>query len=343
MIYYGKRTENNPLIYIITLFSCTEEIDSVAPLDQDVTYRGLKLKHTGELPVQTLQSGFDVEQVLVELMDKQNIQTNISDLMVLRDLNTLSGLVIEKNANYPDLTQFNELTIAKIQENFPELDEEGIKEHWNDIVSYYESNLKYDLMSEIAEEYNLPIPNSGRVEDSDFLSINSCEVLALLNSYPQAAIVARNARDDAFEAAEANYPDMGTQHTKRDAFRHGYWCALMVKRYAENFKLYHGPGENPKTHAFWFAHIVSGAHETCHGSDTDMESTMDYRNNFNGIEHGMNTVGVSGKWPFRSVSAPPEIEYLEFMRDVKVVFARFVTSQPEIWATDVYTMVYYVQ
>lgn len=111
------------------------------------------------------------------------------------------------------------------------------------------------------------------------------EEIALFAAYPVQAIQAYNASVDATSKEEEFYTNPHTDNNNSNAFRHGYWNALMEKRISKDYRVNLGTPQYPfyTTIRLDFAKMFADAHEYgMSGPSTE----MDYLNNAVGRSHG---------------------------------------------------------
>lgn len=207
-----------------------------------------------------------------------------------------------------------------IKTDFPTLTEEKIENNIALIEEYYEKNLDYLVLKQIAENENSlaakianKTSNSITAEYSKSLCLANVFNLLLLNgkldyfNIPKAAFALTSVRSQPQIYAEEYYGETnGGNNTRGDAYRHVIWNALLANSY---FTI------NTKGPRIAFAKAVTETYESCTGGDADSKE-MDYHNNAIGRKiWSNNTSYVKLLWKNIGLNSPSTNEIKDLVRD----------------------------
>lgn len=135
------------------------------------------------------------------------------------------------------------------------------------------------------QNFLVPMDSGSGTYEIFGISLTSQELL-LFASFPVQAVQAYNASRDSVSKGEELYINSNSDHRNPNAFRHGYWNALMEKRiskdYLKKVVVYPYPPMYIPVQ-YDFAKMFADAHE--YGT-SGLGTDMDYLNNALGREHG---------------------------------------------------------
>lgn len=208
-----------------------------------------------EVAVETDTIPYEVKQILIE-----------RGLLTEEDNNTIPS----EEENTP------EINWEMIQKDFPTLTEAEIQEHIELIDAYYTQNFNYVLLEEIAKN-KMTIAN--KIAQKSKLSAKS-EGIGLGAVCAAAVAIARGtlvniaalalAGDQADTSADNYYNGLGDYNTRKDAYRHILWNALLAQYYVTLI--------SSKQIRIGFAKDVTDAYESCGNNAIDSRE-MDFHNN----------------------------------------------------------------
>ena len=176
-----------------------------------------------------------------------------------------------------------------IKKDFPTLTEDELKKNIDLIDEYYAQNIDYIVLYEIANN-GQEIENKVAQRTSKALSKNGNRAWCILKnyqspwnflvppgfdsftgsfSYTLSSIALLIASDQAETTSKNYYGDLGESNTRRDAYRHITWSALLAQHY---FTV------SSKVKRLKFSEAVTYANEYCGENPIDGRE-MDYHNN----------------------------------------------------------------
>ncbi len=169
-----------------------------------------------------------------------------------------------------------------IKDDFSGLSDAEIEANENIIDDYYSDNLDYMVLNEIAinpQLYNNLGTNKSRLRKSnDEGLIAACSLsIAFFEGYglvrPAISYLFATPKSDS--SAASKYPNLGGGNTRRDAYRHMLWNALLANYY---FTI------SSKSSRLGFAELITDLRETspCGNSNAIDTRAMDIHNNYVG-------------------------------------------------------------
>jgi len=270
-------------------------------------FKGLKVNHKYESTRESFD--FTVEDYQIMLVDQMKTKSNpagrTSKVEEIESNITweMISVIAEKNSTkYPDIWDMNEDDYAVLKADFPTLIDQQLEENIEIIDQYYENNLRFDIIIDLADTLNVNRETeAGRIigncidDKSYFNGKATCtkEIwFGLWNA--QAVKDIKEARDKAIQFEKDLYGD-ATGLTVGDAFRHSIWNTLIAKYYADRKKDVSKGVEMAKE----FTDLHEECNKICGSNDWDIE--MDKHNNFVGRNYFSSTafINTTGKWPFK--------------------------------------------
>lgn len=194
----------------------------------------------------------------------------------------------------------------------------------DEVASY----LNIELENLINNNQNIFNPMNSGI--SEMFGINlTAEEISLFVAYPVQAVQAYNASRDAISKGEEFYVNSNKDNLNPNAFRHGYWNALMEKRISKDYRVNLGTQQYPwyTTIRLDFAKMFADAHEYgTSGPSTD----MDYLNNALGRVHGATYKDLSDH--NMAVEMTKRIANGEFYRNISgaIVASNWEELKPQI-------------
>lgn len=242
-----------------------------------IQFKGLEVNHRFASSVEDLRDkSYDD---LLEFYKKERVMylksKGISSKQQISDptLEAIVKIVDENLTKFPYATEntSEEGKWRMIKEDFPTLGDKEIQDNIDVIEEYYYKNLDYLVFSELAKSNNNEllhrrggyygnlrcIRRRGAFNRGDGVSM----ALALNAFY--------HASKEAERFSKAAYPRMASGNTKRDAYRHIIWSALLCKYYRTI---------SSKAPKLRFSKAIGDANEVCGGNRPDAKQ-MDYHNN----------------------------------------------------------------
>lgn len=269
------------ILSLFIFFSCEKEKveDSLLNSEKEKVsnlknYKGLPVSHRFDVPFEQLHN---MENGVFK-------KSNNSDESLLSfekySLKQISEIVQNEIKNFPFITTKEELEekILLLKQDFPTLTDDEIQEKMPLIEEYYHKNLDIITLKKLEEKTSL-----GKQKNSDYSYIDRIACVAdiafenhggSLGSSALSATAYYEASTKAQSISTAQYPNLSGTDTKRDAFRHIIWSALLCRYY------YTISSKAPKLR---FAKAVGDANEIC-GDNNDDGKEMDYHNNGMGRE-----------------------------------------------------------
>jgi hypothetical protein len=232
-----------------------------------------------------------------QTIDIENLPIEVKEKLILEGVITKDGYELVEEVNIAEAKQKTqtEANLLMIQKDFPTLTKEQIKENTEIIDAYYAQNLDYVALKEIADKpseiagkvaQKQTIKNKFSTKEKTDIGTFICIISEIRNigdvfvpigmhgvfggySFTGAAYAMAQAKYKSEDSAKNNYGLLGTSNTRRDAYRHIVWSALLAQYY---------PSISSKNKALNFAKDVGNANEKC-GDNLVDGSEMDFHNN----------------------------------------------------------------
>ncbi len=269
------------ILSLFIFFSCEKEKveDSLLSSEKEKVsnlknYKGLPVSHRFNVPFEELHN---MENGVFK-------KSNNSDESLLsfekHSLKQISEIVQDEIKNFPFITTKEELEekILLLKQDFPTLTDDEIQEKMPLIEEYYHKNLDIITLNKLEENASL---GKQKNSENSYLDRVACVADIAFNDHggfigssALSAAAYYQASTEAQSISTAQYPNLSGTDTKRDAFRHIIWSALLCRYY------YTVSSKAPKLR---FAKAVGDANEIC-GENDDDGKEMDYHNNYMGRE-----------------------------------------------------------
>lgn len=279
-------------------FALTEKVLKNKPTKQ-ITFKGLKVKHrfmTPEGELGNKHTKKSLKALFKKLKEKNKKHKNLyvklqsqedelpnADVIVEASKLFLEQFPYKEIVGYVALNRPSSHLISQqmIEDDFSDLSDQEIKDNADVIDEYYSQNLDYLVLDEIAahpERYEYLIPKNTQLAKTsflgDYLATYICTIAEAVNSgygFIRGTISYVLASSIASTSSTTNYPSMGEGDTRRDAYRHTLWNALLADYY---FTI------SSKIPRLGFAKLVTDAREnSCAASGDADAKAMDLHNN----------------------------------------------------------------
>lgn len=260
------------ILFALSIYSCSTKNEIVDPLGNNLQNPEIGWGSSNDSLKSVIYNGFTINipfefpEEVFEL--SPNDLENISNSSSGKNLRVVSGnsfdeIVQNVRKKYPDFDNFDPKNYKKF---FPKLSHDEIVEKQEDVLSYVEALMGYDVAISVAKAQN----KNGRSVFSINYEGSSCEMWYYAGHLRLDEDGLRTAVDKAEE-----YGGNGYQN-KSDANRHACWNVYMGKYAAYRYSTVDKVKEVVKG--------FSDAHEEC-GTGTAEDHAMDYHNNSVGIEY----------------------------------------------------------
>lgn len=235
-------------------------------------YKGLPVAHSFNESIEVIEKYSNFTEFLKKKSEnsRSNFSGRSQNIPLRQIVEAVDNLLHEFPFITNDGTYVEKLTILK--EDFPTLTDEEIMENIQTIEDYYYKNLDVRVIEELTQNSaGIRSQRSGNYGTFDCLNSKGVfkDYGGSFGSYSMAVYAFYKASDQARSYSSGAYPNLNSQDTKRDAYRHVLWSALLCRYY------YTVSSKSPKLR---FAEAVGNANEECGENESDGKA-MDYHNN----------------------------------------------------------------
>ena len=283
--------------------------ENTSKISKLIDFKGLQVNHRFATPVEELKITHDLER-LKALYNKmrrgaKKNSTNHTGKIAEEELPdgatileaakvVLPDFPYEEIEGYTEINRVNKefVDVGMIENDFSDLTLAEIEEQAATVDQYYSRNLDYLVLKEIAhhpEKYTIMTSKASCSGDYDYdynsvneFLANLCVydhtmilVTGKLYGYVRSAVAFLLAGGRAKTSSEENYHGLDPGDTRRDAYRHTLWNALLAQYYWTIIP--------SKSRRMSFAKLVSNHREILLGGSVD-SIEMDFHNNAIGRE-----------------------------------------------------------
>ncbi len=289
------------MMIAFTMISCKNE-DVSTPLEDPIlaidtssliNYKGLYVNHRFETPLEVLETAKNIEDIKVLYASFKTANRTIkrTETTTLSTSNVVlpsaeivyeAAIILAPQFPYPPLEEEDEWLLNEenllnwdmIRHDFPTLNQQQLIENIEIIETYYSDNLDYLVLQEIAANEALSLTTSQKsiiCETESCFYINTMvEAVSKGFGFVRSSISYLLAGAQADNSSGDFFRDLDPGNTRRDAYRHAIWNALLAQYYWTVIP--------SKSRRINFAKMVADCRETLSAGANDAKE-MDYHNN----------------------------------------------------------------
>ncbi len=344
------------LLMVMSIISCQNELiektNNEISFSHLINFRGLKVNHRFSTPIEALEEVQNYTYIKKLYYDKRVVYHKRSESLNAysskEEIMPYKAIVEETEKSLIDYpySEEEEMPFEKwemIRNDFPTMTDEEIEEDIDLIDDYYSLNLNYEVITKVAQNQET---GSSNTANDYYYGYNSLCVISrgILGNYNFTLGLYSLIKSSNLAKTYSNsaYPYLEDSNTKKDAYRHVIWNALLAKYYLTL---------SSKKQRIEFAKSVTDANETCSNNNLD-SMEMDYHNNAIGRKLFNETAFFRRLWGIIVGLNTPSDTTLKNKTKILVENAKFIDAETinsinltvfEIKNTDVNSVIYLVK